>query len=446
MTLFNTLFRVPFLLVFLLLSTTSKVSLAEEGYNPLHSPDFFDELNAFTVIYTQIKQLYVEEIDDKTMFQNAIQGLVDGLDPHSSYLNPKDQTNLIESTIGQFGGQGIVISTQGDLIQIISPIDDTPAYRAGLQAGDIILKIDAQRVRDINLEEAVKLMRGKPGTKVKLTIIRSDKAPFVLEITREIITITSVKGFLLDKGIAYIRVSDFQVQSAKLLKQVLAKLTDQNGAKIGSLILDLRNNPGGALVSAIDIANLFIDTEGTVVYTEGRIKSSNINFPAKPGDIISGAAIVVLMNEGSASASEIVAGALQDHNRAIIMGTTSFGKGSVQSVIDLPDGYGLKLTTARYYTPSGRSIQAKGIIPDIQLENITLYDPEDTVDLGSLEKDLKGHLSVEDPSQLSEEEVIRTQDEIKENQDKEIISFLKKDYFVHEAMNLLKALSILNSK
>jgi carboxyl-terminal processing protease len=446
MTLFNTLFRVPLLLVFLLLSTTSKVSLAEEGYNPLNSPDFFDELNAFTVIYTQIKQLYVEEIDDKTMFQNAIQGLVDGLDPHSSYLNPKDQTNLIESTIGQFGGLGIVITTKDDLIQIISPIDDTPAYRAGLQAGDIILKIGDQRVRDINLEEGVKLMRGKPDTKVKLTIMRSIKAPFFVFIPRIIITVTSVKGFLLDKDIAYIRVSDFQVHSAKLLKEVVAKLTTENGANIRSLILDLRNNPGGALVAAIDIANLFIDTEGTVVYTEGRIKSSNINFPTERGDIIGGAAIVVLMNKGSASASEIVAGALQDHKRAIIMGETSFGKGSVQSIIDLKEGYGLKLTTARYYTPSGRSIQAKGITPDIELENITLYDPEETVDVGSLEKDLKGHLSVEDPTQLSEEEVIRTQDEIKENQDKEIVSFLKKDYFVHEAMNLLKALVIVNDK
>jgi len=418
--------------------------MAKDDYSPFDSPDFFDELNVFTTIYTQIKQLYVDEIDDKTMFNNAIQGLVDGLDPHSSYLNPKDQANLVESTMGQFGGLGIVISTQGDLIQIISPIDDTPAYRAGLQAGDVILKIDDHRVRDMNLDDAVKLMRGKPGTKVKLTIIRSDKAPFVLEITREIITITSVKGFLLEPGIAYIRVSDFQFQSAELLEKIVDELVAENGENIDSLILDLRNNPGGALISAIDVANLFIDSNGIIVYTEGRIKSANITFPAKPGDIVNGSPIVVLMNEGSASASEIVAGALQDHKRAIIMGAPSFGKGSVQSVIDLKDGYGLKLTTARYYTPSGRSIQAKGITPDIELDDITLTEPEDSVDLGSLEKDLKGHLSVEDPTLLSEEEIIRTQNEIKAKQDDEIIAYLKKDYFVHEAMNLLKALAIVN--
>jgi len=418
--------------------------MAKDDYSPFDSPDFFDELNVFTTIYTQIKQLYVDEIDDKTMFNNAIQGLVDGLDPHSSYLNPKDQANLVESTMGQFGGLGIVISTQGDLIQIISPIDDTPAYRAGLQAGDVILKIDDHRVRDMNLDDAVKLMRGKPGTKVKLTIIRSDNAPFVLEITREIITITSVKGFLLEPGIAYIRVSDFQFQSAELLEKIVDELVAENGENIDSLILDLRNNPGGALISAIDVANLFIDSNGIIVYTEGRIKSANITFPAKPGDIVNGSPIVVLMNEGSASASEIVAGALQDHKRAIIMGAPSFGKGSVQSVIDLKDGYGLKLTTARYYTPSGRSIQAKGIAPDIELDDITLTEPEDSVDLGSLEKDLKGHLSVEDPTLLSEEEIIRTQNEIKAKQDDEIIAYLKKDYFVHEAMNLLKALAIVN--
>jgi len=296
----------------------------------------------------------------------------------------------------------------------------------------------------MNLDDAVKLMRGKPGTKVKLTIIRSDKAPFVLEITREIITITSVKGFLLEPGIAYIRVSDFQFQSAELLEKIVDELVAENGENIDSLILDLRNNPGGALISAIDVANLFIDSNGIIVYTEGRIKSANITFPAKPGDILNGSPIVVLMNEGSASASEIVAGALQDHKRAIIMGAPSFGKGSVQSVIDLKDGYGLKLTTARYYTPSGRSIQAKGITPDIELDDITLTEPEDSVDLGSLEKDLKGHLSVEDPTLLSEEEIIRTQNEIKAKQDDEIIAYLKKDYFVHEAMNLLKALAIVN--
>jgi len=226
----------------------------------------------------------------------------------------------------------------------------------------------------------------------------------------------------------------------------VSDLIDENDGPLDSVIVDLRNNPGGLLMSAIDIANLFIDSEGLVVYTEGRVRSNNSSFPTKPGDILSGAPIVVLMNKGSASASEIVAGALQDHNRAIIMGETSFGKGSVQSMIDLTNGYGLKLTTARYFTPSGRSIQATGIEPDIFLENITLNQEEESLNLSRQEKDLKNHLTPDDPNELSEEEILDIQDEIKEDQNLEIVEYLKNDYYVHEATNLLKALKILSDK
>jgi len=431
--------------VFMFLSV-SNVGLADDNYSPLDSPDFFEGLNTFTAVYSQIKQLYVDEIDDKTMFKNAIKGLVEGLDPHSSFLDPEDQSDLSENTMGRFGGVGIVIGTEGSFIEIISPIDDTPAYRAGLQAGDIILKIDDQNVNQINLEEGVKLMRGAPGTKVKLTIGRPDIAPFVVEITREIITIVSAKGLLLDEGIGYIRISQFQNPTAKLVKDMVSELVTDNNKKLDSLILDLRNNPGGLLNSSIDVANLFIDSQGIVVYTEGRTPSSKVTFPAKRGDILNGAPIVVLMNKGSASASEIVAGALQDHKRAIIMGQESFGKGSVQSMLSLEDGFGLKLTTARYYTPSGRSIQAKGIVPDVYLEDITLSSFEDAIDLRSQEKDLQNHLSAESPSELSDEDILEMQDEITENRDKEYIDLLREDYFVHEAINVLKALKVITNK
>ena len=440
------LLKTYFLFALLLFSSISNVCLADNNYSPLDSPEFFEGLNTFTAVYSQIKQLYVDEIDDEIMFKNAIKGMVEGLDPHSSFLDPEDQSDLSESTMGKFGGVGIVIGTKGSFIEIISPIDDTPAYRAGLQAGDIILKIDDQNVNQIDLEEGVKLMRGAPGTKINLTIGRPDIAPFVVEITREIITIVSAKGLLLEEGIGYIRISQFQNPTAELVDEIVLELVTENGAELDSLILDLRNNPGGLLNSSIDVANLFIDREGIVVYTEGRTPSSKVSFSTKVGDILNGAPIVVLMNKGSASASEIVAGALQDHKRAIIMGQESFGKGSVQSMLGLNDGFGLKLTTARYYTPSGKSIQATGISPDIYLEDNTLSSFEDAINLSSQEKDLKNHLSSESPSELSEEDILEMQDEITEKRDKEYIDLLREDYFVHEAIIVLKALKVMSDK
>ena len=431
----------------------SSPSIADEdNYSPLDSPSFFEGLNTFTAVFSQIKQMYVDEIDDETLFNNAIRGLIEGLDPHSSYLEPVDQSKVSESTMGKFGGLGIVIGTKGDYIEVVSPIDDTPAYRAGLKAGDIILQIGDQNVSQINLEEGVKLMRGAPGTTIKLTIGRPEIAPFVVEITREIITVTSAKGLLLEDGIGYLRIAQFQRPTAEVVEKIIGDLVEKNESDLDSLIIDLRNNPGGLLDSSIDISNLFIDEPGIVVYTEGRTPSSNMSFPTKPGDILNGAPIVVLMNVGSASASEIVAGALQDHKRAIIMGEESFGKGSVQSMMGLQDGYGLKLTTARYFTPSGRSIQAKGISPDIALDNISLKseDEEDSIDFSSQEKDLKNSLSAqdeeettsEDPTELTPEEILKSQDEITDARDQEYVDLLMEDYYVHEAVNVLKALKI----
>ena len=435
----------------------SSPSIADDdNYSPLDSPSFFEGLNTFTAVFSQIKQMYVDEIDDETLFNNAIRGLIEGLDPHSSYLEPVAQSKVSESTMGKFGGLGIVIGTKGDYIEVVSPIDDTPAYRAGLKAGDIILQIGDQNVSQINLEEGVKLMRGAPGTTIKLTIGRPEIAPFVVEITREVITVTSAKGLLLEEGIGYLRVAQFQRPTAEVVEKIIGDLVEKNEADLDSLIIDLRNNPGGLLDSSIDISNLFIDEPGIVVYTEGRTPSSNMSFPTKPGDILNGAPIVVLMNVGSASASEIVAGALQDHKRAIIMGEESFGKGSVQSMMGLQDGYGLKLTTARYFTPSGRSIQAKGISPDIELDNISLKgdDEEESIDFSSQEKDLKNSLSAqdeeestsEDPTELSPEEILKSQDEITDARDQEFVDLLMEDYYVHEAVNVLKALKIYKKK
>jgi carboxyl-terminal processing protease len=435
----------------------SSPSIADDdNYSPLDSPSFFEGLNTFTAVFSQIKQMYVDEIDDETLFNNAIRGLIEGLDPHSSYLEPVAQSKVSESTMGKFGGLGIVIGTKGDYIEVVSPIDDTPAYRAGLKAGDIILQIGDQNVSQINLEEGVKLMRGAPGTTIKLTIGRPEIAPFVVEITREVITVTSAKGLLLEEGIGYLRVAQFQRPTAEVVEKIIEDLVEKNEADLDSLIIDLRNNPGGLLDSSIDISNLFIDEPGIVVYTEGRTPSSNMSFPTKPGDILNGAPIVVLMNVGSASASEIVAGALQDHKRAIIMGEESFGKGSVQSMMGLQDGYGLKLTTARYFTPSGRSIQAKGISPDIELDNISLKgdEEEESIDFSSQEKDLKNSLSAqdeeestsEDPTELSPEEILKSQDEITDARDQEFVDLLMEDYYVHEAVNVLKALKIYKKK
>jgi carboxyl-terminal processing protease len=404
---------------------------------------FFSDLEAFTVVFSDIKQLYVDDVENKELFNNAIKGMVSGLDPHSVYLEPKEQKSLMESASGKFGGLGIVISKKDDGIQVISPIDDTPAYKAGIQAGDLIIKIGDKPVRGMSLEDGVDLMRGKPGTDIKITILRTNQKPFVVDITREIITIVSVKGYLLEKDIGYVRVSSFQGPTANLLKETVADLVDKNDGYLKSLILDLRNNPGGVLDGAVDVSNLFIDEVGLVVYTKGRIPSSNLKFKTERGDIILGSPIVVLINEGSASASEIVAGALQDHKRAIIMGKTSFGKGSVQTIIELDKGYGLKVTTARYYTPNGRSIQAKGIEPDIKLKNISLENEKEESILDIKENDLSGRLEQEDPSKMSESEIVKSQEKNQATADKKTIEKLKKDYFVHEASNLLKALTVL---
>ena len=443
MILFKFLKNSLFLAVFTAIISLSFQVNAKTSIEDQRLEEFFKDLEEFTVVFSDIKQLYVDDVDNKELFNNAIKGMVSGLDPHSVYLEPKEQKSLLESASGKFGGLGIVISKKDEGIQVISPIDDTPAYKAGIQAGDLIVKIGKKPVRGMSLEDGVDLMRGEPGTDIQITILRKNKKPFVVNITREIITIVTVKGYILEEDIGYVRVSSFQGPTANLLKETIKKLVKENGGFLKSLILDLRNNPGGVLNGAVDVSNLFIDKAGLVVYTEGRIPSSKLKFKTERGDILLDSPMVVLINEGSASASEIVAGALQDHKRAIIMGSTSFGKGSVQTIIELDGGYGLKVTTARYYTPNGRSIQAKGIVPDIELKNISLENEKEESIVEIKENDLAGHLEQETPDNMSADEIVDSQEKIQASLDKKAIEKLKKDYFVHEATNLLKALTVL---
>ncbi|HIF47119.1 S41 family peptidase [Candidatus Thioglobus sp.] len=443
MILFKILKNSLFLAIFTAIIGLSFQVNAKTSTEEQRLEEFFKDLEEFTVVFSDIKQLYVDDVDNKELFNNAIKGMVSGLDPHSVYLEPKEQKSLMESASGKFGGLGIVISKKDEGIQVISPIDDTPAYKAGIQAGDLIVKIGKKLVRGMSLEDGVDLMRGEPGTNIQITILRKNQKPFVVDITREIITIVTVKGYLLDDDIGYVRVSSFQGPTANLLKETIKKLVKENGSFLKSLILDLRNNPGGVLNGAVDVSNLFIDKAGLVVYTEGRIPSSKLKFKTERGDILLDSPMVVLINEGSASAAEIVAGALQDHKRAIIMGSTSFGKGSVQTIIELDGGYGLKVTTARYYTPNGRSIQAKGIVPDIELKNISLENEKEKSVAEIKETDLAGHLEQETPDNMSADEIVDSQEKIQASLDKKAIEKLKKDYFVHEATNLLKALTVL---
>jgi len=351
-----------------------------------------DELRIFSEVFAKVKNDYVEIIDDRELIENAIRGMLEGLDPHSAYLDKEHYEDLQEGTSGEFGGLGIEVGMEDGFVKVISPIDGTPAERAGIKAGDLIIRLDKKSVKGMSLNDAVKLMRGKPGSDIIITVVREgEDQPKEITITRDIITVKSVRGKTLEPGYGYIRISNFQTHTAEDLRKALEKLKEENNNGLSGLILDLRNNPGGILNAAVGVSDLFLDN-GLIVYTEGRIKDSKLTFTAKPTDMLKDAPIIVLVNGGSASASEIVAGALQDHDRAIIMGERTFGKGSVQTILPMNDEAALKLTTARYYTPSGRSIQASGIEPDIIIENIRIDSTADHYSAQIKESDLTGHL------------------------------------------------------
>ena len=396
----------------------------------------FEDLQAFTEVLSRIKSDYVEGVDDKKLIEDAIRGMLSGLDPHSAYLNISEFADLKVGTTGQFGGLGIEVGMENGFVKVISPIDDTPAARAGVQASDLIIKLDDKQVKGMTLNDAVKIMRGKPNTDIVLTIVRQNEPkPLVITITREIIRVKSVKNRMLEPGYGYVRITNFQSRTATDLLKAIADL--QKEATLEGLILDLRNNPGGVLTGAVNVSDAFIDN-GLIVYTEGRIDDSSHRYAATPGDSLNGAPLVVLINGGSASASEIVAGALQDHNRAIIMGTKSFGKGSVQTIQELRNGSAVKLTTARYFTPNGRSIQARGIVPDISLTTLKIAASDTGEATTFSESDLDGRLS--NPNGDSDD----TGDSAKTTEDTEKLA--ETDFQLFEALNLLKGLHILSQQ
>lgn len=412
-------------------SAVPKAIAAEDSKPPLP----LEHLLAFADVFEQIKESYVEPVDDKTLLENAIRGMLAGLDPHSSYLVPEEATDLHANTSGRFGGLGIEVSTEDGFVKVIAPFDDTPAARAGIKPGDLIIRLDDKSVKGMSLNDAVKLMRGAPGTSIDLTIVREgEDSPFEVTLKRDIIRVTSIKRRMLEPGFGYVRITQFQSPTADSLRKALAKLKAENGSDLRGLVLDLRNNPGGSLDAAIGVSDAFL-TQGTIVSTKGRTQASESLHTATPTDLLNGSPIVVLVNGGSASASEIVAGALQDHKRAVIMGTKTFGKGSVQNVIDLKNKSALKLTTARYYTPSGVSIQAKGIAPDIVLEKVTLG--EGSGDGRSLsEADLAGHLS-SDGKKKSDKKKRSTNPSTK---------LAREDFALFEALNLLRGLSVYDAR
>lgn len=417
------------------------------------------DLQRFTTVIENIKNYYVKPVDDSVLFENAMRGMLSNLDPHSSYLDKEDYEELKAATTGKFGGLGIEVVPEDGLIRIISPIDDTPAQRAGLQSGDIIVRLDETPVKGLSLREAVEKMRGEKGTAITLTIIRQGETkPLRISVTRDTINVRSVRSEALEDGFGYVRVSQFQSNSADEVVQAVQKLKKDNGGKLKGLVLDLRNNPGGVLDSSVQMSDAFLDKDklkydGVIVYTKGRMSGSQMKEKAHAGDILNGAPMVVLVNGGSASASEIVAGALQDHHRAIVLGEQTFGKGSVQTVIPLKDNRGLKITTALYYTPAGRSIQADGIKPDITVQALKVPKAEGEAQSGLMlrEEDLRGHLEnggtqngqkkpTAAPATVTPAATTKDAKDIKDQ------PLVNRDYQLFEALNILKGLSLLKAQ
>jgi carboxyl-terminal processing protease len=398
------------------------------------------ELRTFTDVFANIKSNYVESVDDKTLIDNAVRGMLSGLDPHSSFLDKTAYTELQVGTSGEFGGLGIEVGMEDGFVKVIAPIDETPAQAAGVEAGDLIVRLDDTPVKGLTLKEAVDIMRGKPGTDITLTIVREGQpAPIKATIKRAIIKVKSVRGEMLDDGFGLVRITQFQAATGESLLQTIDALKKENEGALKGIVLDLRNNPGGILNAAVDVSDAFLK-KGLIVYTEGRTEGSRIEFSATPRDVLEGAPIVVLVNVGSASASEIVAGALQDHKRAIIMGARTFGKGSVQTILPMNDGTALKLTTARYYTPSGRSIQAEGIVPDIQLENMRIAAAEESAISAIKESDLSRHLG---NGRSNTGETAPAEGEKKAAGRSATAA---DDYQLYEALNLLKGLHIMQQR
>jgi carboxyl-terminal processing protease len=392
-----------------------------------------EDLRTFVEVFDRVQRYYVEPVDDRKLIERAIEGMVTSLDPHSSYLTLKDFEDMQSSTKGEFGGLGIEVGMEEGVVKVVSPIDDTPASRAGLKAGDLIIRLDGKSVQGMTLRDAVDLMRGKPGAPIVLTIMRKgENVPKDVEIVRAVIKVRSVKGHLLEQGMAYVRISQFQVHTGRQLEEKIKALAAENSGPLKGIVLDLRNNPGGVLNASVEVVDAFIH-KGLIVYTQGRVAEAKSEFKAKRGDVLQGAPIVVLMNEGSASASEIVAGALQDHKRALIVGRKSFGKGSVQTLMELDNGAALKITTARYYTPNGRSIQAEGIVPDIELKTLKVEEVKASIER-TTEVNLKGHL--DKPADSNNPASVANEQE----KHQKVEDLIEQDYELYQAINYLKTL------
>ena len=426
----------------------------------------FEEMRAFTEVFGRIKSDYVEPVSDKKLMTEAINGMLSGLDPHSAYLDADGFKELQAGTQGEFGGLGIEVGMEDGLVKVISPIEDTPAFTAGVKAGDLIIKLDDTLVKGLTLNDAVKRMRGKPGSSILLTIVRkSETKPLQIKVTRAVIKVQSVKSKLVEPGYAFVRITQFQEHTGENLATALEHLQKDNNAPLQGLVLDLRNDPGGLLTGAVAVSAAFLPKDALVVYTEGRTEDAKMHLTASPDNYLRGGGrtdylkdlpenfkkipMVVLVNGGSASASEIVAGALQDHKRAVILGTQTFGKGSVQTILPLGNNTAIKLTTARYYTPSGRSIQAKGIVPDIVVEDPATASFDNAFRLR--EADLDKHLSNDQGEDKSEAPAkpAKNQTKTKENDGTkvEVAEFgAKNDYQLNQALNLLKGISILRGK
>lgn len=443
------------------LCTISGVHSAEDANNdklPLN------DLQRFTTVIENIKSYYVKPVEDNVLFENALKGMLAGLDPHSSYLDTEEFSDLKASTSGKFGGLGIEIMPEDGFIRIISPIDETPAQRAGVQAGDLIIRLDETPVKGLSMREAIEMMRGEKGTKITLTIIRQNETkPLRLTVIRDTINVQSVRSKMLDDGFGYVRVSQFQSNTGDDFIKALQTLKKGSDGKLKGLVLDLRNNPGGVLDASVQVADAILDKDklkydGVIVYTKGRIQGSQLKEKAHSGDMLQNAPIVVLVNGGSASASEIVAGALQDHRRALVVGSQTFGKGSVQTVLPLKDNRGLKLTTALYYTPAGRSIQATGIKPDIMIQNMKMPAgaQDKDADLSAFllrEENLQGHLengnhkpSGANSNKTTSNNSAATPNGEAQAQKKSVDApLMNTDYQLYEALNILKALVYLRS-
>lgn len=417
-------------------------SLSEEEKNKASD----DDINRFTNTIVLIKDFYVKKVGDRSLLDDAIRGMVSGLDPHSEYLDTEAYKTLMMTTSGEFGGLGIEVTPEYGILKIVSPIDDTPASRAGLKSADYIVAINNKLVSEMTLQDAVDKMRGVPGSTVTLTILRKgEKAPITFKLNRETIRIASVKSRMLDQNFGYIRITQFQEPTGKLLREAIIDLKKKNNGKLNGIILDLRNNPGGLLDSAVQVASTFLDKNSlnnkykdVVVYTEGRLPEAQYSAKATGTDMLNGAPMVILINNGSASASEIVAGALQDYQRALIVGTTSFGKGSVQTVIPLDKLHALKLTTALYHTPAGRIIQNVGIVPDVQIEDLKIAKSVTEDDMAMLEPikeyQLKNHLSGAEKSGLP---AALTQNDM---------GLASSDFQLFEALKILRTMQMLEAK